>query len=455
MDFPKKQQQCLIPKYLLDYLGEVNELHPDPSDLGGGDNIEAGTGIDITGDDVKTISVDSSVAMKTDIPDVSDFITENEVDTKLEDYELKADAFSGSYNDLTNKPDLSVYELKSEAFSGNYNDLTNKPTIPTKTSDLNNDSGFITNSVNNLTNYYDKTSIDGLVEDIDEDIALKANAADLASVATTGDYDDLIDKPDLSVYALSSSLASVATTGNYNDLSNKPTIPTVNNSTITITQGGVSKGTFTLNQSSDSTIALDAGGGGSSYTAGTGIDITNDVISVDSTVAMKTDIPSLTNYVTTNTDQNITGVKTFVGAKRIAFKMSSSSDKLGFTCYDNNNKEIGYLESRIKSSVPQMSIGMYNTTSSSYDRKLQLSYQSNNGGTTYNYNIVCPTRLQKNGSDVFMPVSVNGTEADNTGNITLSIPTVVDTVADGNMNAVTSNAVYDIVGDIETLLAAL
>ena len=35
------------------------------------------------------------------------------------------------------------------------------------------------------------------------------------------------------------------------------------------------------------------------------------------------------------------------------------------------------------------------------------------------------------------------------------IPTVVDTVADGNMNAVTSNAVYDIVGNIETLLAAL
>lgn len=43
--------------------------------------------------------------------------------------------FSGSYNDLTNKPTL---------FSGNYNDLSNKPTIPSKTSDLNNDSGFIT-----------------------------------------------------------------------------------------------------------------------------------------------------------------------------------------------------------------------------------------------------------------------------------------------------------------------
>lgn len=50
----------------------------------------------------------------------------------------------------------------------------------------------------------------------------------------------------------------------YNDLTDKPTIPTVNNATLTITQGGVSKGTFTANASSDVTIALDAGGGGAS-----------------------------------------------------------------------------------------------------------------------------------------------------------------------------------------------
>lgn len=42
-----------------------------------------------------------------------------------------------------------------------------------------------------------------------------------------------------------------------------PAIPTVNNPTITITQGGVTKGSFTLNQASGDTIALDAGGGGS------------------------------------------------------------------------------------------------------------------------------------------------------------------------------------------------
>lgn len=39
-------------------------------------------------------------------------------------------------------------------------------------------------------------------------------------------------------------------------------IPTVNNPTITLTQGGVTKGSFTLNQSTGGTIDLDAGGGG-------------------------------------------------------------------------------------------------------------------------------------------------------------------------------------------------
>lgn len=45
---------------------------------------------------------------------------------------------------------------------------------------------------------------------------------------------------------------------------NTSDIPTVNNPTITITQGGVTKGSFTLNQSSNQTIDVDAGGGGGS-----------------------------------------------------------------------------------------------------------------------------------------------------------------------------------------------
>lgn len=79
--------------------------------------------------------------------------------------------------------------------------------IPTATSDLTNDSGFITNSVNNLTNY---TLTSGL-----------------AAVATSGSYNDLSNKPTIIT--------------SYNDLTDKPSIPSayVLPTASTSTLGGV------------------------------------------------------------------------------------------------------------------------------------------------------------------------------------------------------------------------
>lgn len=68
--------------------------------------------------------------------------------------------FSGSYNDLSNKPTIpsktsdltndSNFVVSSSladvATSGDYDDLSNTPAIPTATSDLTNDSGFITSA---------------------------------------------------------------------------------------------------------------------------------------------------------------------------------------------------------------------------------------------------------------------------------------------------------------------
>lgn len=55
---------------------------------------------------------------------------------------------------------------------------------------------------------------------------------------------------------LKNNLKTVAFTGNYYDLSNRPTIPTVGNGTITITQNGTTKGTFTTNQNGNTTVDL-------------------------------------------------------------------------------------------------------------------------------------------------------------------------------------------------------
>ena len=116
-----------------------------------------------------------------------------------------------------------------------YNDLTDKPTIPTKTSQLTNDSGFLTEH---------------------QDISGKANTSDLSAVALSGSYNDLNDKPtiptntsqltndsgfltehqDISGKANISDLATVALSGSYNDLNNKPTIPT-NTSQLTNDSG--------------------------------------------------------------------------------------------------------------------------------------------------------------------------------------------------------------------------
>ena len=52
------------------------------------------------------------------------------------------------------------------------------------------------------------------------------------------------------------SLASVATSGSYSDLSNKPTIPTVYDATLTIQKNGTTIKTFTANASSDVTCNI-------------------------------------------------------------------------------------------------------------------------------------------------------------------------------------------------------
>ena len=123
--------------------------------------------------------------------------------------------------------------------------------IPTKTSDLTNDSGFITRNVDDLTNYTTSSNLTTLLAAkantsyVDTELAEKADKTDLddytktedlADVATSGLYSDLIGSPSLADVATSGdyadltnkpNLATVATSGSYNDLSNKPTIPTV------------------------------------------------------------------------------------------------------------------------------------------------------------------------------------------------------------------------------------
>ena len=97
--------------------------------------------------------------------------------------------------------------------------------------------------------------------------------ADLATVATSGSYNDLSNKPSavtestVSGWGFTKNTGTVTSVNNVSPVNGNVTlsIPTVNNQTITFTQGGTTKGTITLNQSSNQTIAFDAGGGGSTW----------------------------------------------------------------------------------------------------------------------------------------------------------------------------------------------
>lgn len=122
----------------------------------------------------------------------------------IEDWNNKSE-FSGSYNDLTDKPTIPTTtsaltndsgfltsipdnyvvenELAAVAVTGDYDDLANRPTIPTKVSELENDNGYITT-----------TAIPNQTSELINDSGF-ITVQELATVASTGSYNDLKDLP--------------------------------------------------------------------------------------------------------------------------------------------------------------------------------------------------------------------------------------------------------------------
>lgn len=185
---------------------------------------------------------------------------------------------------------------------------------------------------------------------------------------------------------------------------------------------------------------IDIQGGGGSYTAGTGIDITNDVISVTSAISSGASAGStavqpadLSTYVTTNTAQDITARKTFFGEKAIHFKQNTASNKLGFTLYNNSSKEVGALEFR-----PNSVDGTPILTLNSSSPLASTSYGNSYVGFRYwNYslNILAPFSTSLRSKNLFIPVTfTNGTTAieststDGSVDISSLLPTVNNSI---------------------------
>ena len=159
--------------------------------------------------------------------------------------------YTTDYNDLDNKPQINGVTLQGNKstsdlglFSGDYKDLTNKPTIPAAqvNSDWDAVAGIAkilnkptlatvatTGSYNNLAN---KPALNNVI------ISGHKTSSDYGLFS--GDYNDLTNKPNIPAAQVNSdwnansgvaqilnkpTLATVATSGSYNDLLNKPTIP--------------------------------------------------------------------------------------------------------------------------------------------------------------------------------------------------------------------------------------
>lgn len=144
----------------------------------------------------------------------------------------------------TNLGVSATADFANVAFSGAYDDLTGKPAIPSRTSDLANNSGYITSSA--LRGYV--KSVNGVTPDGSGNVTISvsggggsggnytlptASSSTLGGVKvgsgltinTSGVLSADVTASTLSAYAKTTDLSAVAKSGSYNDLSNKPTIP--------------------------------------------------------------------------------------------------------------------------------------------------------------------------------------------------------------------------------------
>ena len=397
MIFPKKQGQKLIPEYLLDYATQLNESHPDPTESwgGSGGNYTAGDGININD---TVISVDDTIAKKSEIPTNYVTLDTEQTITKSKTITSRLNIGSPTGNNIFidgnygNSQLISMYndtlgsELSMMIDNGNvqgntgayftyeddkglreyrlpYQDTEGRTTctlatnldIPTKTSELTNDSGFITSTA--LNNYVTTDTNQAIVGDKTFAAPVKVISNMLSrSTQLNGEgvfvyRDDVKDEVTLfglptsktggteanpTQYTLATTddiptvptLATVATTGSYNDLIDKPTIPDTTKMVTTDTNQTISGfKTFDSAKLSVERLApipikltfrpeMFIYNGGDSV-AHFKLPTTKPKGTADApteyTLATIDDIPNATNVVTLDTEQRITGYKTFDG----------------------------------------------------------------------------------------------------------------------------------------------
>ena len=198
---------------------------------------------------------------------------------------------------LSNQTDLvSEFAAKQNVIDAShkldYSLISNTPSIPSKTSDLNNDSGYITSSdipalpANTDLSDYDNTT---------------SKFVDETDLATKQDVIDANNKLD---YSLIDNTPSIPTkTSDLNNDSGYITassIPAVNDATLTIQKNGTTVDTFTANASTNKTINITE----TVQSANSPLNITNNALSISQAGNGTDGYLSGANWVTFNSKAN-------------------------------------------------------------------------------------------------------------------------------------------------------
>lgn len=225
--------------------------------------LQNGTTIDIpVGDLISGLQTEITVSNKLSADLVTDSTTTNKFVTAGEKstWNSKQDAIS-DLDSIRSKANSAIQpsDLATVATSGEYSDLSNKPTIPTTLAQLTGDVSISNPATghhlvyNGDTGKWENTpssasiswgGITGTLSnqtDLKNALDAKADSSSLATVATSGSYNDLSNTPTLGTAAAADTtdfatatqgskadtavqpgdLATVATSGDYNDLTDK------------------------------------------------------------------------------------------------------------------------------------------------------------------------------------------------------------------------------------------
>jgi len=127
--------------------------------------------------------------------DLSDYALKDELPTKVSDLNNDSGYLTSYTETDPTVPAWAKASTKPAYTASEVGALPSNTHIPSTTAELTNDAGFIT-SADLPTKVSDLTNDAGYLTQ-HQDISGKANSADLAAVAISGSYDDLINKPSI------------------------------------------------------------------------------------------------------------------------------------------------------------------------------------------------------------------------------------------------------------------